>query len=153
MAAEQGLHEVEQLAGEKLLSLKDAVIAVKNGDRVELDQTKELSVGQGAIVGGVAGTLLGLALGVVTGGALAGLAAGGIAGAFDTGIKNERLRQLAADLEPGHALLGLLIGKADWEALSEHAATLGGEPLVLELTPEAHEALERRGPDEIRPLR
>lgn len=142
-AAEDALREVEELAGQKLLSLKDAVIAEKRGKRVELDQTKELSIGQGAIVGGVAGTLLGLALGAVTGGALAGLAAGGIAGAFDTGIKNERLRQLARELDPGQALLALLVGKADWGALSEEASRFGGEPIVLELTQEAHEMLER----------
>lgn len=143
-AADEALREVEQLGEEKLLDLKDAVVAVKTDqDRVELDQSRELSLGQGAIVGGVAGTLLGLALGIVTGGAVAGLVAGGAAGLLDTGIKNERLRQLAADLEPGHAILGVLIGEADWAALRERRSVLGGDPIVLELTAEAHEALER----------
>ncbi len=143
-AADEALREVEQLGQEKFLDLKDAVVAVKTEqDRIELDQTRELSLGQGAVVGGVAGTLLGLALGLVTGGAAAGIVAGGAVGLLDTGIKNERLKQLAADLEPGHALLGVLIGEADWAALRERRSVLGGDPIVFELTPEAHEALER----------
>lgn len=145
--AEQALSLIEELADAKHVRLADAAIVVKSEDgRLELYQTRELSVGQGTITGGVAGFLLGFALGGPVGAALAGMVGGGAFGAFDTGIENKRLKELGASLAPAQAALGLLIEEADWGLLRERMATLGGELLVSELTPEATAALERLTP-------
>jgi uncharacterized membrane protein len=145
--AEQALKLIEELAHGKHVRLADAAIVVKSHDgRLELFQTREVSVGQGAVTGGVAGFLLGFALGGPVGGALAGMVSGGAFGAFDTGIENERLKELGESLAPAQAALGLLIEEADWGLLRERLATLGGELLVSELTPEAAAALDRLPP-------
>ncbi len=142
--AEEALKLVEELARTKHVRLADAAIVVKSEDgRLELYQTREVSVGEGAVGGGVAGFLLGFALGGPVGGALAGMVSGGAFGAFDTGIENDRLKELGNSLTPAHAALGLLIEEADWGLLRERMATLGGELLLSELTPEATAALER----------
>ena len=147
-AAAQALDLLEQLSADKVLKLRDAAVAVRTEQgRVELDQTRELSSGQGAITGGVAGTLLGLATGGVVAVALVGMAGGGLLGVLDTGIENSRLRKLAEELAPGQALLGALIEKADWPRLREAFRPTGGEPVVVELSDEALAALEPKPSD------
>ncbi len=142
--AEQALSLIEELAQAKHLRLADAAIVVKAEDgRLELHQTRELSVGQGTITGGVAGFLLGFALGGPVGGALAGMVGGGAFAAFDTGIENKRMKELGERLAPAHAALGLLVEDADWALLYERMAPLGGDLLVSELTPQAASALEQ----------
>ena len=142
--AEEALDIVNTLAGEKRVKLADAAIVVKADDgKLELHQTHEISVGTGAITGGVAGLLLGFALGGPLGGALVGLLGGGALGVFDTGIENKRMKKLGESLAPGHTALCVLIEDADWQLLRERLAPLGGEVLVAELTDEAAEALER----------
>ena len=117
-AAEAASAELERLADEHVAEVKDSAIVAKvAGDRVELHQTEELSVGQGLIAGGTVGFLLGLAVGGPIGASIAGMVAGGGYGVFDTGIKNKRLRALGDKLEPGQAALVLLVGKADWAKL------------------------------------
>jgi uncharacterized membrane protein len=141
--AGEALLAVEALAHEKALALRDAAIVIRDETgRVSVDQTKELSVGQGAIAGGVAGMLLGLALGGPIGMTLAGMVTGGGAGLLDTGIDNERLQRLGDELEPGQAALGVLIERADWPQVEERMTPLGGEPLVVELTDDALAALQ-----------
>ena len=140
--AQEALDLVEALGDEKLLTLKDAAIARKDGDgRIAVDQTRELSVGQGAIVGGVAGFLLGLATGGVATVTLVGLASGGGLGFLDTGIGNRRMKEIGESLQPGHAALGVLVSDLRLEEVRERLAPLGGELVVAELTPEAEEAL------------
>jgi uncharacterized membrane protein len=142
--ADEALRAVEDLARSKEIELKDAAVVVKDSSgKVMVDQTKELSVGTGAITGGVAGMLLGLAMGGPVGMALVGMAAGGGAGLLDTGIDNRRLKQLGQELAPGRAALGVLIKQANWPHARERLAPLGGEPLVVELSAEALEALEQ----------
>jgi uncharacterized membrane protein len=72
---------------------------------------------------------------------LVGLAGGGVLGVFDTGIDNDRLRELGAGLEPGAVALGLLVEDADWQLVRERVALSGGEPIVLELSDDALAAL------------
>ena len=141
-AAEAASAELERLADEHVAEVKDSAIVAKvAGDRIELHQTEELSVGQGLIAGGTVGFLLGLAVGGPIGASVAGMVAGGGYGVFDTGIKNKRLRALGDKLEPGQAALVLLVGKADWAKLRASLAPHHGELLLAELTDEALEAL------------
>jgi uncharacterized membrane protein len=142
-AADAAAAELEALVDEKTAKVRDSAIVVKEaGGRVELHQTRELSVGQGLIAGGTVGFLLGLAVGGPIGASVAGMVAGGGFGAFDTGIRNKRLRSLGDDLEPGQAALVVLVASADWTEARERMASHHGELLLAELSDEALAALE-----------
>jgi uncharacterized membrane protein len=144
-AAEAAAAELEALVDEKMVKVRDSAVVVKDaGGRVELHQTRELSVGQGLIAGGTVGFLLGLAVGGPIGAAAVGMAAGGGLGVFDTGIRNKRLRSLGDELEPGQAALVVLVSSADWTEARERMAARQGEVLLAELSEEALAAL---GPD------
>jgi uncharacterized membrane protein len=123
--------------------VRDSAVVVKDaGGRVELHQTRELSVGQGLIAGGTVGFLLGLAVGGPIGAAVVGMAAGGGLGVFDTGIRNKRLRSLGDELEPGQAALVVLVVSAEWAEARERMASHQGEVLLAELSDEALAALD-----------
>src|SRR4051812_26615189 len=110
--------------------VQDAAIVVRTGpDRLEVDQTAELASGEGAILGGAAGLVAGVLLGIPVVGALGGILGGGAWGLRDTGIPNERLRELGRGLEPGHAVLCVL-------------AAGGGLPRVRQAPGGCGEALE-----------
>jgi uncharacterized membrane protein len=97
--------------------------------RIELRQTRETSVGEGAVTGGTLGLLAGLLLGVPVLAAAAGLLGGGAFGARDTGIPDDTLRALGRGLEAGQVVLCVLV---DEEAAAGTAAALapfGGTPL------------------------
>ena len=149
-AAEAAAAELEALGDEHKAKVRDSAIVVKvEGGRVELHQTRELSVGQGLVAGGTVGFLLGLAVGGPIGAAVAGMVAGGGYGVFDTGIENKQLRKLGEELEPGHAALVLLVEKAHWTELRDRLAPHHGEVLLADLSAEALDALapERTGSD------
>ncbi len=151
--AEQALDRLEELRSEKIVKLADSAIAVKTADgEVELHQRHGLSIGGGAVAGGTIGLLAGLLLGVPIAAAAAGLAIGGGAGLLDRGIEDSRMKDLAAALEPGHAILCVLIEDADWARLRERIAPMRGELLVLELTAEAEAALAAAAPREGNPI-
>jgi uncharacterized membrane protein len=80
--------------------------------RVELHQTGQVAAGEGVVAGGTVGFVAGMLLGGPIGGALLGMLGGGIWGARDTGVPDERLRELGESLAPGGALLCVLV-KAD----------------------------------------
>jgi len=143
--AEAAAADLESLADEREVKLRDSAIVVKDaGGRIELHQTEELSVGEGLVAGGTVGFLLGLAVGGPIGAAVVGMVAGSGYGVVDTGIRNKRLRSLGEKLEPGQAALVLLVAKADWTKLRTSLASHHGEVLLAELSDEALVAL---GPD------
>ena len=98
------------LAATASLRPDDAAVVVRTDlDRIELHQTKEIAAGEGLVTGGAVGLVAGLLLGIPVGGALIGFLGGGGLGLRDTGLSNERLRELGRGLEPQHALLCLLV--------------------------------------------
>jgi uncharacterized membrane protein len=134
--AEEGLKAVRVLAGEDGVSVEDAAVVVRTaGRRLELHQTKELAAGEGAVAGGSVGLVAGLLLGGPVGGALVGIVAGGGWGLRDTGIPDDRLRQLGEKLEPGHAVLCVLV--ADGLPRIREGLAPYGEAVEAELSPPA----------------
>jgi uncharacterized membrane protein len=141
--AEAALATLEDLSGEGALRLADAAIVVKTeAGRIELHQRHQLSAGEGAVGGGVAGALAGVLLGFPLALPAAGIALGAAVGAFDRGIDDGRMKQLGAELEPGHAALCVLVADVDWKAVKDRMAPYTDELLIVELTPEAEAALQ-----------
>ena len=134
--AAEGLKAVRALGGEDGVSVEDAAVVVRMADgRLELHQTKELAAGEGAVAGGSVGLVAGLLLGGPVGGALVGIVAGGGWGLRDTGIPDDRLRQLGEKLEPGHAVLCVLV--ADGLPRVRESLAPYGEAVEAELSPPA----------------
>jgi len=89
--------------------LDAAVVTRLESGRVELHQTHQVAAGEGVVAGGSVGFVAGMLLGGPIGGALLGMLGGGIWGARDTGVPDERLRELGESLAPGGALLCALV--------------------------------------------
>lgn len=121
-----GVEQAEEaLAAAERLEPRDAAIVVRGADdRVQLRQTRQTGIGEGAIAGGTVGLLAGLLVGLPVGIALAGLAAGGGFGLRDTGIPDKRLRALGESLEADQAVLCVLAD--DVPALAAALAPFGG---------------------------
>jgi uncharacterized membrane protein len=150
--AKQALARLASLADERVLSVDDAAIVVREPDgangqgSISIEQTHALAPGEGVVGGGTVGLLLGLALGLPVIGTLAGMAAGGVgAAAIDTGIDDSKLRQVGSELTPGRAALAALVDSADWDQVGGALAPFGGTVLVSEVTEEVAAALERAG--------
>jgi uncharacterized membrane protein len=77
--------------------------------RLDLHQTHQLAAGEGIVAGGSIGLVAGLLLGGPVFGAVVGMGGGGIVGARDTGLDDDRLRELGESLDPGEALVGALV--------------------------------------------
>jgi uncharacterized membrane protein len=130
--AEAALPTVRALEHEHHLSVRDAAVVICTASgRIELQQTKEVAAGEAIVGGGTAGLVAGLLLGVPVGGALLGLAGGTLFGLRDTGIPDDRLRELGRDLQPGHAVLCVLVDPAGIDrtraALSRYGAVFEAE--------------------------
>lgn len=113
--------------------MKDAVVVVRGaGGRVELRQSDQTSLGDGAVAGGTVGLLAGLLLGVPIAGAVAGVVAGASWGARDTGIDDGLLRRLGDSLLGGAALVVVLVEPGTREEtqsrLTDHAGTAVAVP-------------------------
>ena len=74
------------------------------------------------------------------------MALGGASGILDTGIDDDRLRDLGSSLGPGSAALCALVAEADWPRLRDEMRPSGGELVVAELKPDAALALVRQPP-------
>ncbi len=105
--------------------LDAAVVTRLESGRVELHQTHQVAAGEGVVAGGTVGFVAGMLLGGPIGGALLGMLGGGIWGARDTGVPDERLRELGESLAPGGALLCVLVQADDAAAARAELAFYG----------------------------
>ena len=136
-AAEGALPAVHALDDGEEGRVRDAAVVIRTeAGRIELQQTRELAPGEAIVGVGSAGLVAGLLLGLPVGGALLGLAGGTLFGLRDTGIPDERLRKLGADLQPGQAMLCVLI---DARATARAREILGryGTVFEVELAPDS----------------
>ena len=96
------------------VKLRDsAIVVAREKGRVELRQTHQVAAGEGVVAGGTAGFIAGMLLGGPISGALLGMLGGGVWAARDTGVPDTRLRELGQELEPGRALLCVLVDPQD----------------------------------------
>jgi uncharacterized membrane protein len=116
---------VDALRERDIKIIDAAVVTRLESGRVELHQTHQVAAGEGVVAGGTVGFVAGMLLGGPIGGALLGMLGGGIWGARDTGVPDERLRELGESLAPGGALLCALVPPDAAPAAREALAAYG----------------------------
>jgi uncharacterized membrane protein len=120
--AEDALAELHALGTKD----RDAVVVSSSPKgRIQLKQTHQVAAGEGVVAGGTVGFIAGMLVGGPVGGALLGMLGGGVWGARDTGVPDERLRELGRSLTPGRALLCVLVDSADAPAAREALQAYG----------------------------
>ena len=128
--AEELRERVLKLQAEYLISLEDAVVAVKRPDgHIKLNQmVNPLAVS--AASGTMWGALIGLIFMMPLAGAAIGAASGAIGGALtDLGINDNFMKEIAGTIQPGEAALFLLIRNMTTDKVLEDLRGAGGKIL------------------------
>jgi uncharacterized membrane protein len=133
-AAKAALKELKAAKKAKLIDIVDAaVIRRDEKDKLHIQETGDLSGGQGAMFGGA----LGLTLGILAGpGALVAGAAGALIGGIasrlrDSGFSNERLQTIGEALKPGTSAI-IAIVEHKWVAELEDMMAEAGADVMTE---------------------
>ena len=144
LEAEQVRLDFIKMQKEYLVSLEDAVIAVKKPDgKVKLHQMYNLTLG-GAMSGGLWGTLIGLIFLNPLLGLVVGAGAGAVAGALsDVGINDDFMKQLASTLTPGSSALFVLVDSAITDKVRDALAGTGGKIIQTSLSTPDQEKLQQ----------
>lgn len=120
--------------GEALRGVKDLAM-VRRGDdaRLHIEESRDMSAGRVAYGGGTVGLLLGILggpLGMLIGSAT-GAAIGGLAGKLiDTGIPDDRLREIGALLAPNTSAIVAMVEPGQVRPLLAALAQGGGTTLA-----------------------
>ena len=133
--AEEVRDLVLQMSKDYLIDIGDACIAVKNADgKVKLNQLMNMTA-----AGAAGGSFWGLLIGVLFLNPLLGVAAGAAGGAIggaltDVGINDKFMKGLAAeDIQPGEAVLFVLVKKVTGDKGLERLQGVGGRGLQTSL--------------------
>jgi uncharacterized membrane protein len=126
-AAEAVRAKLFEMQKEYLIEIGDAVIAVKSADgAVKLNQLFNTTA-VGAVSGGFWGMLIGAIFLMPLAGAALGAAGGALSGALtDFGIEDNFMKTLAASVQPGNAVLFVLIRKMTADKVLDGIKGLGG---------------------------
>lgn len=126
---------VLQMSKDYLIDIGDAAIAVKDQDgKIKLNQLMNTTA-----AGAAGGSFWGLLIGVLflnpLLGVAAGAAGGAIAGALtDVGVNDKFMKSLAAeDIQPGEAVLFVLVKKVTGDKVLERLQGVGGRVLQTSL--------------------
>ena len=140
--AQEFLLATTRLASEGNLSLVDAVFVSKREDgKVRVHETSDITPGEGAAEGAFWGVIFGtILLGPVGGLAVGALTAG--TGALlgklvDAGIKDDFIKDVKAELEPGRTALVLLTDGGDEAAIEAELRRFPGATLLSSNLPPA----------------
>lgn len=144
LQAEQVRLDFLKMQKEYLVTLEDAVIAVKKPDgKVKLHQMYNLTLG-GALSGGVWGTLIGLIFLNPLLGMVVGAGAGAVAGALsDVGINDDFMKKLASTITPGSSALFVLVDSAITDKVMAELQGTGGKILQTSLSTLDQEKLQQ----------
>lgn len=106
--------------------VKDVALVYKNEKgRVKIRQTSDLTLGKGAVRGGLLGAAVGLFAGPLVGAAAVGAAGGGTLAALgDRGVDNKVMKLAGRQLEAGHAAVFVLAGDAEADAIAKKIEAL-----------------------------
>ena len=138
--ADQVYDTLRALQKQNKVKIKTAAVVTRmeNG-KLKLNHKRRITVGKGAVAGG----LLGLLIIGTGGGIIAGAAVGALIGSSRSGQRTQMKEFLDDKLGQDDSVLAILISDADWAAV--RAATESvygrGELMAMELTPEAEAEL------------
>jgi uncharacterized membrane protein len=140
--AQQVLGTLAELQKEKTIELEDAVIVTRNEDgKVKLHQSLP-GAGAGAAGGALWGGLIGMLFFVPLFGMALGAATGAASGAAaDLGIDDQMMKDMGEKLEPGGALLVLLVRRSTPDKVIPEIKGYGGHLVQSSLSAEAEERL------------
>jgi len=161
--ASEVLNTLQDMNDSWVVDLRDAVAVYRDySDRLRVDQSYQMTTGEGAAWGGLLGATLGAVLAIpFTGGAsaaaAAALAAGSVSGAAlgatagaidaetwkeDYGISEDFVQQVGTMIRPGDSAIFALIRVIDPELVAAQFKGYGGTVLRTTLSPAQRERLE-----------
>jgi len=123
---------------ENLITLEDAAIVEKRQDgKIKLHNVNS-TTGAGAAWGTLWGGLIGMLFFAPLLGMAVGAAAGAAGGAMtDLGVDDSFMKEVGANLQPGGAVLFLLVGQATEDKVVPEVAQYGGQIIKTSLSNEA----------------
>lgn len=132
--AEAAMNQLRAAENEKRVDVKVAALVERDLEgRVKINETHEF----GAVKAGVGGAVIGGLLGIITGGAaLVVGAVGAAAGALvskvhDSGIPNDKLRQMGEHMRPGTSAL-VVVADAQWRDTIRAELQQAGADVIAE---------------------
>ena len=153
--ASEVLNQLLAMDDDWVVDLHDAVAAYRDyKDKLRVDQSYQMTTGEGAGWGGLMGSLIGLTLaipftggatapaaGALAAGALAGGALGAGAGALDAswwkdefGIPDDFVKQIGAMVQPGDSAIFALLRSTDPAFVADQFRGYGGTILSTTLS-------------------
>ncbi len=136
--------ELVKLQKDYLVEMEDVVVVTRSTDnKVQLHQVANLTA-VGAVSGGFWGALLGMLFFNPLLGAAVGAGAGALTGSLsDTGIEDEFMRKLGADLKPGTAAVFVLLRKFTADKVIDRLGAFRSKARILQtsLTKEVEDSL------------
>lgn len=126
-----------ELQKQKLVTLDDAAVVVRQRDgKVKVKQAVNL-VGQGALGGAFWGMLIGILFWMPWLGLAVGALSGALGGALnDYGIDDDFIKEAGNTIQPGHSALFLLIREATPDRLIDELKQFNGKILQTSLSKE-----------------
>jgi len=105
--ADAALAQLKGAQKEHLIAISNVAVLRKDQEgKLHIKEPTDMGAGRGAVIGGVLGGLTGLVFGPIGLAAVGGAAIGGvIARLRDSGFKDDRLRQLGENLQPGSSAI------------------------------------------------
>jgi uncharacterized membrane protein len=144
-AADDALKELKSARKEKLIDIQDAaVIRRDEKNKLHIKETADPGGGRGAAAGGAIGAIIGLIggpAGVVVGGAAGALVGGVTAKVIDSGIPDDRLKQIGEGLKPGTSAIVAIIEHRWVEEVQNQLAETGADVLTEDLRDDIAEQL------------
>jgi len=154
--ASQVLNQLQSMNDDWVVDLHDAVAVYRDyNGKLRVDQSYQMTTGEGAAWGGFMGSLIGLTLaaipftggasaaaaGTLAAGAAAGAAVGAGAGAIDAswwkdefGIPEDFVKQVGAMIQPGDSAIYALLRTANPDLLADKFRGYGGTILSTTLS-------------------
>ena len=158
------LNQLQAMDDEWVVDLHDAVAVYRDyNGKLRVDQSYQMTTGEGAGLGGLWGSLIGLTLaaaipltggasavaGTLAAGAAAGGALGATAGAIDAswwkdefGIPEDFVQQVGGMVQPGDSAIFALLRTANPAVVGETFRGYGGTILSTTLSPAQQEKVE-----------
>jgi len=159
--ASEVLNTLQDMNNSWVVDLHDAVAVYRDyNGKLRVDQSYQLTTGQGAAWGGLFGGLVGALLAapftagasvaaVLTAGTLSGVALGATAGAIDAsswkddyGISEDFVQKVGSMVQPGDSAVFALLRTLDPEIVAAQFEGYGGTILRTTLNPEQRKKVE-----------